>query len=34
VIAKQTGQWNLTTLMGYIRRAVELNEDSPTAGLL
>ena len=34
VIAKQTGHRSLTTLIGYIRRAVELNDDSPTAGLL
>lgn len=34
VIAKQTGHRSLTTLMGYIRRAVELDADREGGSLL
>ena len=33
-IQQQTGHKSLNTLMGYVRRAVELGDENPTAGLL
>ncbi|MEM8608349.1 MAG: site-specific integrase [Myxococcota bacterium] len=33
-IQSQTGHQSLSTLLGYIRRAVELGDDNPTTGLL
>lgn len=33
-IQSQTGHQSLNTLLGYIRRAVELGDENPTAGLL
>ena len=34
LISQQTGHRSLPSLMAYVRRGVELAEDSPTAGLL